>query len=393
MLMQTEAEIRQKTGIRYPARSIRLVKESIGQLELDLSGLVVLTEAASGDHVFTPLIAAMANAAKVIAVTRDSRYGKARDITENTYLLAKYFGIEKKRIQIVEDLSPHTIGEAEVITNLGFLRPINREFISNLKPTAVISLMYETWEFREEDLDLRECWKKGIPVLGTNEEHEALRIFEYIGHLCLKVLLEAGIEVFRSEIVLVGDNKFGGDIVRTLSAAGANVLWVTNAHTDEAKKLGGTKTGCSLKESNVQSSIRGCDAIIVNTYPDRRVVIGKYGDISSRRLKELAPETTVIQLDGLIERKSLDKLGIACLPTEEPGIGHMGWTLSYLGPKPVIALNCGGLKVGELLARARLRGLDLVQTEQEALRDHICQDFSLAQHHKYEDQFRHALCH
>jgi hypothetical protein len=92
----------------------------------------------------------------------------------------------------------------------------------------------------------------------------------------------------------------------------------------------------------------------------------------------------VIQLDGLIERKPLEKLGITCLPSEEPRIGHMGWTLAYLGPKPVIALNGGGLKVGELMARARLKGLDRVQAEREALKDRICQDFNLEQRKMYE---------
>lgn len=382
--MQTEVKIRRKIGMESPARSKNLVAEYAEQLKLDLSGLVVLTEAASGNYIYTPLIAALANARKVIALTRDSGYGKARDVKENTHLLARYFDIEKSRIQIVEGLSAQIIGKVDIVTNLGFLRPIDKEFISKLKPTAAISLMYETWEFREEDLDLHECWKKGTAVLGTNEQHEVLRIFDYIGHLCLKILLEAEIEVFRSKIILVGDNDFGRNIVGTLFAAGAEVLWVTNASGAEVKKLGGTKIGCNLKELSVQSSVRHCDAIIVNTYPDRNVVIGECGDISARRLKELAPGTTIIQLNGLIERESLNMLGIACLPTKEPRIGHMGWTLAYLGPKPVVALNSGGLKVGELLARARLKGLSRVQAEQEALKNQICQDFSLAQHKKYE---------
>lgn len=382
--MQLETKIRQRIGIEFPARSERLVKEYVEQLKLNLSGLVVLTEAASGNYIYTPLIAAVANARKVIAVARDSRYGKAKDITENTYLLAEYFNIEKKRIQTVESLTPQMIGEADVVTNLGFVRPINKEFISNLKPTAIIPLMYETWEFRGEDLDLYECWKKGIAVLGTDEEHEVLKVFDYIGHLCLKILLETEIEVFRSKIVLVGDNEFGKNIVKTLSAAGTDVLWVTNAPSEKVKELGGTKIGRSLRESGAQSRIENCDAIIINTYPDGRVVIGKNGDVSPTTLKELAPGTTVIQLNGLIERKPLEKLGITCLPSEEPRIRHMGWTLAYLGPKPVIALNSGGLKVGELMARARLKGLDRVQAEREALKDRICQDFNLEQRKMYE---------
>jgi len=384
--VQMEREIQEKTGIVSPSRVKELVKKFIADLDLDLSHLVVLTEAASGNYIFTPLIAAVANADKVIAVTKDSKYGKAKDVIENTLLFAKYFDVDEK-IQVFDVLKPAIIEKADIVTNLGFLRPINKDFISHLKTTAVIPLMYETWEFREQDLDLRECWKNGIPVLGTNENHEALRIFDYVGHLCLKKLYEAEVEVFQSKIVLVGDNRFGKNIVKTLSAVDAEVLCVTKAEEKEIRELGGTKIGDSLKESNVQDKIRSCEAIIINTYPSLDVIIGENGDISAKRLKELAHGIAIVQLNGQVDRKSLDDYGFVYLPKEEPIAGHMGWTLADLGPKPLIALHTGGLKVGELLARAKLKGLHRIEAEHEALKHGICQNFSRAQHKKYDLTF------
>ena len=384
--VQIEREILEKTGVKSPSRAKKLVKKFIADLKLDLSGLIVLTEAASGNYIFTPLIAAVANAEKVIAVTKDSKYGKAKNVVQNTLLFAKYLDVDGK-IQIFDVLEPTMIEKADIVTNLGFLRPIDKDFISHLKSTAVIPLMYETWEFREQDLELHECWKKGIPVLGTNEEHEALRIFDYVGHLCLKKLYEAEVEVFRSKIVLVGDNRFGKNIVKTLSAVGAEVLCVTKAEEKEIIELGGIRIGCSLKESSAQDKMRNCDAIVINTYPNLDVAIGENGDISAKRLRELAPRTAIIQLNGQLDRKSLDKYGLAYLPKEEPKVGHMGWTLADLGPEPLIALHSGGLKVGELLARARLKGLDRIEAEREALKHGICQNFSRTQHKKYELTF------
>jgi len=384
--VQIEREIREKPGIVSPPRAKKLVEKLIADLKLNLSGLVVLTEAASRNYIFTPLIAAVANAEKVIAVTKDSKYGKAKDVTENTLLFAKYFGVDGK-IQVFDVLEPTMIEKADIVTNLGFLRPINKDFISHLKPTAVIPLMYETWEFREQDLDLRECWKKGIPVLGTNEEHEALRIFDYVGHLCLKKLYEAEVEVFRSKIVLIGNNRFGKNIIKTLSAVGAEVLCVTEAKEEEIRELGGTKIGDSLGEFNVQDKMKSCEAIIINTYPSLDVIIGENGDISAKRLKELAHGTAIIQLNGQVDRKSLDAYGFAYLPKEKPIAGHMGWTLADLGPKPLIALHTGGLKVGELLARARLKGLHRIKAEHETLKHGICQNFSRTQQKKYELTF------
>lgn len=380
---QIEGQIRERVGVRSPARAKKLMEKFVADLNLNLSNLIVLTEAASGNYVFTPLIASVAKAEKVIAVTRDSKYGRARDVTENTLLFADYFGVEEK-IEIFDALKPALIEKADIVTNLGFLRPIDRDFISHLKPTAVIPLMYETWEFREQDLDLRECWRRGIPVLGTNENHEALRIFDYIGHLCLKKLYEVEVEVFRSKILLVGTEGYGKNVVETLSAAGSEVLCVTEEGEEKVRELGGRKIGYSLGEADAQDKIRNCDAIIVNTYLDPGIVIGENGYISAKRLRKLAPEASVIQLSGCIDRKSLDEYGFYYIPKDEPEMGHMGWTLADLGPKPLIALHSGGLKVGELLARARLKGLDRVRAEREALKDSICQDFSPMQRKKYE---------
>ena len=361
----------------------RLIEEFTAALNLDLSGLVVLTEAASGNYVFAPLIAAMAKAEKVIAVTKDSKYEKAKNIIDNTLSMAKSFGVKRDNIQIVNDLRPDLIEEVDIVTNLGFVRPISKDFISHLKESAVISLMYETWEFREQDMDLPESLQRGIPVLGVNEQHDTLKIFDYIGHLCMKTLFEAGLEIFKSKIVVVGNNEFGKNIIKTLTAAGAEVLCATRFDLRLIRELGGTKIGNSIRGDRAQQSIKDCDALVVNTYPDQNIVIGEHGDISAVRLFNLSPETVIVQFNGLIDRKSLGGYGFTCLPIEEPTAGHMGWTLAYLGPKPVIALNCGGLKVGELLARARLKGLDCEAAKREALNSPICQDFSVEQYKKH----------
>lgn len=49
-------------------------------------------------------------------------------------------------------------GKSDLITNTGFVRPIDREMISLMKRTAVIPLIWKTRELREADLDLQACW-------------------------------------------------------------------------------------------------------------------------------------------------------------------------------------------------------------------------------------------
>jgi hypothetical protein len=49
--------------------------------ELDLSGLTILTEAATGAYCVTPVVAALANADQAYALTRPSGYGCCRGRT------------------------------------------------------------------------------------------------------------------------------------------------------------------------------------------------------------------------------------------------------------------------------------------------------------------------
>ena len=56
-------------------RLLTLMQAAIQRCELNLHHAWVLTEAASGAYVVTPVLAAMAGAQHVFAVTRASRYG------------------------------------------------------------------------------------------------------------------------------------------------------------------------------------------------------------------------------------------------------------------------------------------------------------------------------
>ena len=140
-------------------REVKIIKECIDKFQLNINGLTVFTEAASGYYALTPLIALMAGAEKVYAIAKDSRFGRKEEVKENLLKLAERMEIETKP-EIIFDYSG--IEDADIITNLGSVRPVNSRLINRLKKHAVIPLMWETWEFREEDLDIRECLKKNI---------------------------------------------------------------------------------------------------------------------------------------------------------------------------------------------------------------------------------------
>ena len=71
-------------------------------------------------------------------------------------------------------------------------------------------------------------------------------------------------------------------------------------------------------------------------------------------LGELAPGTVLVQYWGDADRAAAAAAGVPVWPPEAPHPGHMGVLPSAVGPEPIVRLQAGGLKVGEVLAR----GLD-----------------------------------
>lgn len=332
-----------------------MIKRAIGTFDLSLVGLRVLTEAATGYYKLTPLIAALAGAEHVYALAADSRYGRACAIREETLRLAALWGVDE-RVSVLLSREDQRISMADVVTNLGFVRPLDADFLCRLKRGAVIPLMWETWEYRAEDLDLAECRRLEIPVLGTNEHHPDLRIFEYIGHIALKMLFVAEIEVFRSRVVVVGGGEFAEQAVAALSNAGAQVT-----HID-------TGVPEALASAVSKSGLRQADAVVVIEHRSRRMLIGPGGDISVDELVELNRVAAVIHVCGGIDEAGLRDSGLNCYPGTFAPPGYMSVATDYLGPRPLIDLHTAGLKVGEEMARVMANCSKAFEAELAVLR-------------------------
>jgi hypothetical protein len=317
-------------------RTVRLVKQAIKTFQLDLRGLTVLTECASAWYALTPVIAAAAGADKVIALGRDTRYGTFDECKHQVIAASRPYGITD-RIVFTSDRKDPRIAGADIVTNLGMLRPLDKEFLAQLKSSAVIPLMWETWEYRPEDLDLEECRRLGIPVVGTNEHHTDLQIFPYVGWLAVKLLFEMKIEVFRSRIVVLGQGEFAELTVSALEAAGAAVRLI---NSNEPHVLWGDQH---------QSFLANADAILVMDHHSRAALIGDSAPIKPHDLAKVNPSLAVVHVSGGVDRESLVSHGIDCWPDRFAPAGYMSAATDYLGPRPMIDLHTAGLKVGEVL--------------------------------------------
>lgn len=335
----------------------KLIGDAIDIYDLDLSGLIVFTEAASGNYVVTPLIAALAGSDRVFAITQDSRYGKAADIRSFTLELAQRWGVED-RVEVVSDKNPSILSQVDIVTNLGFVRPIDKSMIAQLKPTAVLPLMWEPWEFREADLDLSECRRRGIAVLGTNEREPRLDLFTYVGYLAVKLAFELEIEIYRSKVVIIGSGPFGASSVSAFDKLEADITYIDLS-----------ASGNSLETKSAKSILRNADLVVLVEHHSPSCLIGSEGQITVDELLMLSPHLSIVHIAGNINREEIDSAAIPCVPQKSAAPGYMSVTTDYLGPKPVIALHTAGLKVGEAMARTRLAGLDPFEAEKKVLRD------------------------
>ena len=316
-----------------PARTVRLIREAIARCRLDLSGKVVLTEAATGAYAVTPVIAAMAGAVKVHALAISSPYGSRAQAIRETTELARAGGVQQQ-IQFASRATNPMLAEADIVTNSGHVRPLDVMKIGHMKPAAVIPLMYEAWEFRPADVDLAACRRKGIRVVATNEQHPQVDVFGYLGVLALKQLMDAGISAYKSRILLLSDNDFSSYVERALRQAGAAV--------DIGKGLGG------------KAASKVYDAVLLALSP-RKTFNLNAADI--QKMARLYPGAILVQFFGDVDRNACRKYGVAVWPVAEPCRGHMGILPSDIGPEATIRLQTGGLKAAEAAGRTDCRAM------------------------------------
>ena len=315
----------------------RIIQNTIETLSLDLNNMTVLTEAASGNFIVTPLITAMAGARKVYVVCKDTAYGLKDEVLEYLYDVVESFGIDRFRIQYVEDKNSIAY-EVNVVTNSGHVRPIDKKFIDNLPNDSAISLMFESWEYRSEDIDIMACKKRDVPVLGVNENDSKLRIFRYVGMSVLKLLLEKNIEVFKSNIILVSSGDYLREISEVLDKNGAIVNCVdTYGHVDK---------------NMIEEQISNCDAIVFAEQKNKKCLLSN--DSEYIKIDWLINKSIeIIHIAGVLDYEGMENKGIVKYPERKIEYGYMTVTTDYVGIRPVVELNAAGLKVGQVLVEGK----------------------------------------
>ena len=314
-------------------KAYEISKFWIEKIGLDLSGFNVLTEVGSNGYTYLPLIASLAGAKNVFAWCKDTSYGIASDMVLVAMKAEEIWGTSDTINYRLNDRRIEDIKNADLITNSGMIRPLDSKFIKNVRSSTVISLMFESWELRMNDIDLAECEKNNVIVTGVSEKNSIMNIFEYTGVLAVKLLLSSNIEIYNSKILVWSNDEFGQVAYNWL------------------KKLSPKSIVISNDMSTFYDILDKIDVIYICDYHEERNYFGEAGFMDIEKIVELNSNLVICHLYGNISLQECNINGIEIYPQKSGKAKIMTESLAHLGLEPIIQLMIAGLKAGQEVLR------------------------------------------
>jgi len=231
--------------------------------------------------------------------------------------------------------------------------------IDMMKPTAVIPLMWETWEVREDEIDLDYCKEKEIVILGTNENECGLNLYNATGMMALKMLFDSGISIYNDYILIISECPTGNFI----------------ANTFRHNKLKFYLSDLSIESKEfVNSNLDKFDAIIIAEHIKKDVILGENGFIDIKILLEKNPNVLINHIFGNIDTELIKKNNLCLYPKQIATYGYMSYSLDNIDSRAVIELMQTGLKVGEIMSNYRQK-LSYSKTIKKSLKHKLVMGF------------------
>jgi hypothetical protein len=337
---------------------INKLRERVESLDLNLKGKVVLTEAATGPYVVTPVLAALAGA-KVYAYAKNTRYGEVHEVFDNTKKVYENLEDDSLDINFICNVTPDIIAQADIITNSGHLRPLDAEKLQYAKDDVAIPLMYEAWEWRDADMDINYIRKRGFKIGATNERHPEVDVFNFLGDMAVKLIFDSGLCLYKNKFILICNNDFGPHIAKVVAKMcdGLGVIdKMENRHKYQFENVDWIS---EFPKIDIPDKYKDAEAVIFTAYPFDDVWMGSGNEaISIAKLKQRLNHPYVLRYAGDVDCKGLKAFDINYYP-QHVASGHMGILPSAIGYDPIIRLQAGGLKAAEALITGNFKHRDI----------------------------------
>jgi len=359
--MDRTADARFATDERFPAPQVlRLCRQAIAERRLDLGGLHVLTEAGVGRRRIAPVVAALAGATEVYAVSRDSAQAARRDAEAQTWSLAEAAGV-LRRLHLVPTRLQAPLDTIDIVTDLPGVRPIDESILRTLSDTAVVTLMRGAAHWRPADVDIAGCRRAGVAVAGLDEE--AVGLLRYAPLAVIWGLTALGVEATGGVVLVAGSGRAYPYVVRALAQLGARVLVAAPESAGRIALHGGEKIGDGLAEPAAVGRLGEADALVLTPDLPGDRLLGPGTPLDAHVVAAEAPHLAVVCGAADIEAHAFAEAGLRVWPSPHGG-GPA--TADDLLPRPVVESLVASLKVGEVMARARRGGSSPLAAEQAA---------------------------
>ena len=199
--------------------------------------------------------------------------------------------------------------------------------------------MFESWEVRDQDIDIKACTEKNIKVSGTWENHPKIHVFNYVKELTLKLLFEGGYEISGNKFIIWSSDHFGEKGEEVLKLNNAREVIVTNDY------------------NVLVSNIKNVDTVLLFDYHETRDYFSTNGIFNLNELKNINNHFGIIHLFGNVDVKFLKEKNIQVYPNKNGKAQTMSFTLAHVGLIPVLRLLSAGFKVGQEMLQNKISNL------------------------------------
>ena len=320
------------------SKYFELIKQNIKLFNLNLSNYNILLPASPKEPAILAVIAAMSGAKNVYVKTIKQQ------IKEHIAKTTKELGFEN--IKCVDITTQEVLFGSNIVVKGGEIDKIDGAFINQLNKKRVITLFPENLDFNNtENIDLEACNKERASVVGIDPDDKNLNLYKYFSHIILKRCYEAGIDVYKSRVLLVGHGSLLDSSLQLLKAAGA-IVYSCNIKA-------------SLDHAFVLKRFPELDAIIVIDYPQTSMqIIGSKGVISISDIVDLCPNAKIIHICGKLEENSLNFGKIKYFPATINS-NSINLNIRELGERGLVEIATACLKVADNLIKSNESSMNI----------------------------------
>ncbi len=209
------------------------------------------------------------------------------------------------------------------------------------------------------DVDVAVCRRLGIAVAGVDED--AIGLYRYLAVEVARGLLTLAVEIVGSTVLVAGDGKGYAYVVRGLAQMGARVLVAAPESAGRIALYGGEKAGDALGDEAALGRLAEADALVLCPEAPGTRWIGRGGPSTppaSRRRRPTSPSWpwAAKSTGAPSPPPACAATSPAAAPTRRSSRCHNRSS----------SFTRAGLKIAEVMTRARRRGSSPLAAEQLA---------------------------